>query len=375
MLNIEAASNDIFYSNNPHARIDRQVKQIYRHIEQEYPVVSSMDLAIRRASNDTIHCHSGAHPTMIGQFTTSETACFGEQNNTRHYDFSSLLENSALVENIAARAGFKSALCLPIMLDNKLMGITFFSSRKAQAFTEEIVAQLRLYTRVISDLFSNKSDNEFKQLSEAVNAILLMNQVSLAESPQHLKNVASFSGLIARAIAHSHCLTQEWIDYLVLLAPLHDIGKAFLPEGLLNKPGRFTPAEYEQMKAHTTKGRGIIDHMIEVLGYREDRIYTGMLRNIVTHHHETIDGLGYPFGLKGDEIPLEARIVTVADVLDALLAHRVYKKAWSIEETITELKKMAGQKLEKQFVEIIAANIDEVINIRKENVDRNHPFS
>ncbi|HFD87285.1 MAG TPA: HD domain-containing protein, partial [Gammaproteobacteria bacterium] len=216
---------------------------------------------------------------------------------------------------------------------------------------------------VIAQIVTGNRDGG-DELQSTISAILKLNNVNRSESPLHLKRVAQYSRLIAVHCADTYDLSEEWIEHLILFAPLHDIGKIFVPEDILMKPGKLTESEYELMKTHTLKGREIIDHMISSFGYKEPLHYTSLLRNIITHHHETIDGRGYPFGLQGDEIPVEARIVAVADVLDALLTKRAYKEAWSIDKSLTTLRSLAQDKLDPEFVRIICTNKDALQQIR-----------
>lgn len=272
------------------------------------------------------------------------------------------------IRNYIQASGFKSGLRVPFVVDDQLYGLTFFTAHEKHCFTPEIMLQMQVYVRVIAQLI-NSEDCTAQDLNSAVSAILRLNNVNQSESPQHLKRVAHYSRLIATNCADTYSLSEEWIKHLYLFAPLHDIGKVFMPDELLMKPGPLSPEEFERMKTHTLKGRDMIDHTIDSFGYKNHLHYTSMLRNIVTHHHETIDGKGYPYGLKGDEIPLEAKIVAVADILDAMLTKRAYKEAWSIDKTLAELQKLSGAKLDAEFIGILASHEQELVNIRTESAE------
>ena len=143
---------------------------------------------------------------------------------------------------------------------------------------------------------------------------------------KHVKNTQMYVSLIANEL-HSRNLfpvelTDEYIEDLCKAAPLHDVGKIKVPDAILQKPGKLTPEEYDTMKMHTTYSRKIIQMII---GDVEDEHYVRIVENIALYHHERWDGTGYPSGLAGDSIPLEARIMAVADVFDALYEERVYK--------------------------------------------------
>ena len=124
-------------------------------------------------------------------------------------------------------------------------------------------------------------------------------------------------------------LSDGFCEKLVKAAPMHDLGKIAVDDSILRKPGRFTPEEYEIMKTHASEGARIVH---EILADTDDGEFRTIAENVAHYHHERVDGSGYPEGLKGDEIPLEARIMAIADVYDALVSKRVYKESFSFEE-------------------------------------------
>ena len=124
-------------------------------------------------------------------------------------------------------------------------------------------------------------------------------------------------------------LSKEYCANVILAAPMHDIGKVRIPDAILNKPARLTPEEYEIMKKHSEYGGDIIRKTIS--GVREKE-YCDIAYNIARHHHERYDGTGYPDRLQGEAVPLESRIMALADVYDALISERVYKKAFTKED-------------------------------------------
>lgn len=156
---------------------------------------------------------------------------------------------------------------------------------------------------------------------------------------QHTQRVARTSARIAEALG----LSEDRVELLRLAAPLHDVGKIATPDAILRKPGKLTEAEFEIVKTHTTIGA---------------RIFTGspfsmvqFAREIALAHHERWDGSGYPRGLKGEEIPLPARIVAVADVFDALCYERPYKPARPTDEALAEIEGERGRSFDPLVVE------------------------
>jgi len=150
------------------------------------------------------------------------------------------------------------------------------------------------------------------------------------DTGQHTKRVAA----IAVAIGRSMGLDHHTLELLRWSSPLHDVGKIGIPDSILLKPGRLTDAEMEVMKSHTTIGARIL------MGGQSPLVQ--MAETIALNHHERWDGRGYPRGLAGEAIPLEARLVAVADVFDALTHARPYRAAWSIEDTVSEIERGAG---------------------------------
>ena len=124
-------------------------------------------------------------------------------------------------------------------------------------------------------------------------------------------------------------LTDSFCKNLIKAAPMHDLGKIAVDDEILRKPGRFTPEEYEKMKSHAAEGARIVH---DILRDTDDEDFRRIAENVAHFHHERIDGSGYPDGLKGEQIPLEARIMAIADVYDALVSRRVYKSAFSFEK-------------------------------------------
>lgn len=151
------------------------------------------------------------------------------------------------------------------------------------------------------------------------------------ESGEHINRVKGFTKILAERLMQEYPeygLTQKAVDMIVSASALHDIGKIAIPDHILLKPGRLTEEEFEYMKSHTTRGCDILN---SIEGAWDDS-YGKLSYEICRHHHERYDGKGYPDGLKGEEIPISAQIVSVADVYDALVTERVYKSAFTKDE-------------------------------------------
>lgn len=139
-------------------------------------------------------------------------------------------------------------------------------------------------------------------------------------------------------------LTDEFCNDVIKAAPMHDLGKIAVDDAVLRKPGRFTPEEFEKMKAHAAEGARIVH---EILAETDDESFKAIAENVAHYHHERWDGSGYPEGLRGEEIPLEARIMAIADVYDALVSKRVYKDAMSFEKADSIIMEGMGTQFDK----------------------------
>ena len=170
----------------------------------------------------------------------------------------------------------------------------------------------------------------------------------------HVKKTAFYVEAIAKELQKEgkfkDILTDSYIKILKRSAPLHDIGKIAISDLILNKPGRFTDEEFKIMQSHTTEGKNILTK-IETNASDMDEDYLKESIEMAYYHHEKWDGTGYPRGVKGDEIPIAARIMAVADVFDALVAERVYKAAFPYEKAMEIITGGAGKAFDPDVVE------------------------
>jgi putative two-component system response regulator len=173
------------------------------------------------------------------------------------------------------------------------------------------------------------------------------------ETGAHIKRMSWYSKHIARQLGFS-IVEQELI---LEAAPMHDIGKVGIPDAILLKPEKLTDVEFAFMKDHATIGYEILNGSASLL------MQVGA--QIALAHHEKYDGTGYPYGLKGENIPIYGRIIAVADVFDALTSARPYKKAWTMEAAIAYLKENSGKHFDPVCVEAFLKHWDEVLAIRE----------
>ena len=198
---------------------------------------------------------------------------------------------------------------------------------------------LSLEQRLLSSMHEIE-ERERETLSRLARAI----EYRDAGTSAYLERMAHFAGLIAEELG----MFEDEVRMIELAAPLHDIGKIAIPDAVLMKPGPLDEAEVRVMRRHPKLGH-------ELLSGSQNR-FVQMGATIALRHHERYDGSGYPDGLKGDEIPLEARIVAVADVLDALLSSRPYKSAWSLDEALGWLQRQSGKLFDPRCVDALLRN-------------------
>jgi len=172
------------------------------------------------------------------------------------------------------------------------------------------------------------------------------------ETGDHVNRVSLFSEILARAYG---CPEKD-VELLKMASPMHDIGKVVIPDSILLKPGKLTQEEFEHMKEHTIYGYEIFNKSKHTL------LKTAAL--VSYEHHEKWDGTGYPRGLIGEEIHIFGRITAIADVFDALSHDRVYKKAWSIEDSLAFVKSERGKAFEPRLVDLLLENIDKIRKIK-----------
>jgi len=202
----------------------------------------------------------------------------------------------------------------------------------------------------------------------AIQDVTILTMASLAETRDsdtgnHIRRTQYYVKSLAEQLqSHPrfrHFLDDATIDMLHKSAPLHDIGKVGIPDRILLKPGRFTPEEFEIMKSHTTLGRDAIQHAEDRLGMKVD--FLKYAKEIAYGHQEKWDGTGYPEGLSGDDIPISARLMAVADVYDALVSRRVYKEGMPHDKAKAIMIESSGSHFDSDVVDAFLAREEEIL--------------
>ncbi|PKH09631.1 HD domain-containing phosphohydrolase [Moritella sp. Urea-trap-13] len=205
-------------------------------------------------------------------------------------------------------------------------------------------------TRVKAQLSLSAQNNDLENLVKARTHELestrksIINMLGKAaeykdnDTGMHVVRMALYSKLLAEKVSED----KAWIDLIYNAAPMHDVGKIGIPDAILCKPGKLDAQEWEIMKTHAVVGAQILD------GEKSSLLV--LAKEVALYHHEKWNGSGYPHGLSGENIPLSARIVALADVFDALTSERPYKKAWPIEKAVQLIKEESGEHFDPDLV-------------------------
>lgn len=262
------------------------------------------------------------------------------------------------------RKGYAASYTLPMFNDGVFFGFIFFNSAEKDVFTELVLSQVDVYGHMISLMIINEI-TAIKTLTAAIKTTGQITHQRDPETGSHLDRMSRYSLIIANALANKFKLDDEYIEHVFMFSSLHDIGKIAIPDNILLNPHKLNESEMELMKSHTSKGRMMVDDLIQNFGLQNIE-HVDVLRNIAEFHHEAVNGGGYPDGKVQDEIPLEARIVAVADVFDALTSCRPYKSAWSNERAIAKLQELSGEQLDQDCVNALVDNMNKVEMIQKQ---------
>ncbi|HAD31019.1 MAG TPA: two-component system response regulator [Methylophaga sp.] len=251
-------------------------------------------------------------------------------------------------------AGAVDYLCKPFHAEELLARVnTHLSLYRAKKLLQQNNLSLQhKYEQNQQRLMTELEQNQL----EMIYVLTELMESTSDETGKHIRRVAECSRLLA---LYHESLTDEDADILFHAAPMHDIGKITIPHSILHKPGKLTEDEFAIMKTHTTRAFKIL--------HNSKRKYTKAAAIIAHQHHEKWDGSGYPQGLKGQDIHIYGRIVGLIDVFDALMHKRVYKEAWSLEDTLDYIRKHSSSQFDPYLVSILLEHIDEFVAISDQN--------
>lgn len=284
--------------------------------------------------------HTEIHIPLTSKSLLATAAKTGEIINIEN-----AYENPQFSLEVDMVTDFKTENLLIVPLKNnagKVLGVFFVANKKDGSVFDEndegILLLLATLTSGALEIAKLYHDVHIAQLETIYRLAVTAEYRDQKDTRVHLRNISVISYLLAIALD----VDKRTAELIKNASPLHDIGKVALADNILLKPAKLTPQEYEAMKAHTIYGGRILE------GAHSKVLRTAYKMSLC--HHEKWDGTGYPRGIKGKNIPLEARIVTVADVFDALCMQRVYKKAWRPEEAYEYIIKESGKSFDPEIV-------------------------
>ncbi len=234
----------------------------------------------------------------------------------------------------------RKTVSVAIKVDNEVVGGMFLDSTKDVQISPELFRSIKAFGKLASIFTAMKLYQE-RERGYQREIIMAMRKAMEARDPNtvgHSERVARYAISIAKEIG----LSTEEVDRIFWGSIVHDIGKLSVPEYILLKPSKLSEAEYEIVKRHTIVGYAMLE------GY----YWLDDIRHIARWHHERWDGRGYPDGLKGEEIPLEVRIVSIADSFDAMTSNRTYRKALTLESALSEIENQSEKQFDPELVKI-----------------------
>ncbi len=272
---------------------------------------------------------------------------------TKHKDAS---YNKILLE-----AGIKSSITLPLKVNDKPIGIIFFSNVTPNIYKEEHIDFLKTLSNSIA-ISLNKNIFIDEMLYSTLLALAKMAEARDEDTADHLDRMTAYATKITEFLLQDKVYEDEitipFLKGIERFSPMHDIGKVGVKDGILLKRGKLTAEEFEEMKKHVAYGADVLRTAeSNIVKQRQSMFKMGI--EIVEGHHEKWDGTGYPYKRSGTDIPLSARIVAVADVFDALTSKRSYKEAFSFEDSINYIIDGSGRHFDPKIIDSLKRNVDE----------------
>lgn len=362
---------DSFSSLNDASSLKERLVNVHKVVQGYFPFIARIAVTLYDAQTNVLRAyeHSSGDEDPLSHYQTSLDAAPSlkhllEQGRPRVINRQLTFDDGGHEHTRRiARQGYAASYTLPMYNQGVFFGFIFFNASEADVFSERVLQQLDVFGHLISLMVIGEISNA-RMLTAVISTVAHITHQRDPETGSHLDRMSRYSHLIARGLASKYQLDDDYIEHVLMFSPLHDIGKVGIPDSVLLKSGELSTEERAVMSTHVVKGREMIDRMVMNFGLHSLQ-HVDVLRNIAEYHHEAIDGSGYPSGRKGDDIPLEARIVAVADVFDALTSRRPYKEAWSVDQAFAYLTRVAGEKLDRECVQVLVDNREAVEEIQR----------
>lgn len=305
--------------------------------------------------------HAGLAEELLGYEAILEDTSLGQIMNLREpriiNDMDLYFETRPVnpYSKIVMDYGICSSVTLPLSANGIPLGFIFFSSDHKNVYERHHIEFLKIISNSIALSFQKNIFMD-ELLYSSVLALAKLSEARDEDTGEHLIRMANYVELIANELKkedkYENILTREYVDNLVKFSPMHDIGKVGIPDHILLKPAKLTFDEFEVMKTHTVYGANVLKEAEKNINRRGRSLFT-MGIEIALNHHEKFDGSGYPNGVRGDDIPLSARIVAVADVFDALMSKRPYKEPFTFDETMKIIMDGKGKHFDPMIVDAL----------------------
>jgi HD-GYP domain-containing protein (c-di-GMP phosphodiesterase class II) len=261
---------------------------------------------------------------------------------------------------IILKEGIRASMTVPLLVDQQVIGVIFFSSKYKDVYNDAHMQFVDSLTTALAIAFE-KSFVFDDLILASVKGFAKIVESKDYVTGNHIDRMSIYAKFVTECLYNDSLYVQQidesYIDKILKFSPLHDIGKVGISETVLNKPGKLTSEEFDVIKQHTLIGYDVLVNMTAGM-YVDRSDYFKIAREIVKSHHEHYDGKGYPEGLTGEQIPLSARIVAVADVFDALTNVRPYKGAYSFEMAWEMISSGKGSHFDPIIIESLARHFD-----------------
>lgn len=336
------------------------IDELFNSLKQEYPHLSRLCVTVTNSAYlENFHVIDSQHTTDRYDIASmASSSCLSLMQIIECEEIRVVSDLADLRDNTRTQLlrslGHNSSLTMGIKLANGEGALLFFNSTQVGYFEKGALhADLLFVKEVIYSLLCHDK-NKHQMLLQALKLALNISHKRDPETADHLQRMSLYSKLIAELLAKTLPIDHRFIQWIELYAPFHDIGKYRIPDDVLFSTERFNTTQRAIMNKHVQYGVDIIDDVlktINIVNSSSDEIQ--FLKNIIYCHHERFDGCGYPSNLTRHAIPLEARIVSIADVFDALLSKRSYKHAWPIHDTKTYIENQSGKAFDPTIVDIL----------------------
>ncbi len=351
----------------------KRVQEVHRVIQARYPFVTRVAVALMDEGTQILktflHSSGTGNPLSNYEASVTESPSLQEAIQLRSprvvNDLSIFRDGAHVHTQRIWEQGYRASYALPIFQESRLEAIVFFNSPETDCFTADVLKDLDLFGHLIGHMVSEER-SKFRVLMASLRTAIQMIHQRDPELGGHLDRMAHFARIIARHLNDLgiYEFNDELVEQIFQFAPLHDIGKIGIPDRVLMKVGKLEPEEQALMRTHTTLGRHLVDEITKTFGL-ESLEQKGILQSVTELHHEAMDGSGYPRSLHGDEIPIAARIIAVADVFDALTSERPYKPAWSNDDAFAYLIEQRETTLDRDCINAMIQHREDVEHIQK----------